>query len=231
VGLDNIDLETAKKLNIQVDKASGANSESVAELTVALMFLAARNIYPAANSVKSGGWGRTIGAEIHGKTVGINGLGAIGREVARMSRGLGMKVVVYDPYIKEDDFTRQYEIELTDFDDVLGKSDFVTLNLPLNEETHHIMNRRKFAVMKDTAFLINTARGELIDEDDLFDALRDHVIGGAAEDVFSREPAGEDKLLSLDNFVLTPHLGAFTREATKKMVVKSVENLARMLFN
>jgi D-3-phosphoglycerate dehydrogenase len=230
VGLDNIDLDVAKELGIKVNNAAGANSESVAELTVALMLLLARSIFPAANSVRNGGWDRKIGSEIIGKIVGIIGLGAIGREVARMSRGLGMKVVAYDPYIQENDFTIKYEIERMSFDSVLQKSDFVTLNLPLNDGTFHIMNEGKFAMMKSTAFLVNTARGELVDEEDLYTTLKNNVIAGAAEDVFSREPVGQEKLLSLDHFVLTPHIGAFTKEATRKMVVKSVENLVDMLF-
>lgn len=216
-------------MGIKVEKAEGTNSTSVAELTVGMFFVMARNMFMSINSVKNNGWERVIGCEITGKTLGIIGLGHIGREIARICHGIGMNLIAFDPYMKDDEFTKKLNITMMDFDDALKNGDFISLNLPLTAETHHIIDYNKLALMKNTAYLINTSRGELVNENDLFTALKQGVIAGAAEDVFSKEPPGEHRLLTLDNFILTPHIGAFTREATKKMVVKSVQNLIRMV--
>lgn len=229
-GLDNVDLKVAEELGIKVDRAVATNATSVAELAVGLFFTMARNIVPAAESVKQGGWSRKIGIELSGKTVGIMGLGAIGRELARMCRGLGMQILAYDPYFKDDAYLTSMDIKMADFDGLLQNSDFVSLHLPLTDETQQIINAKNLAQMKRTAYIVNTARGGLVDEDALYDALVNGTIAGAAEDVFSSEPAGEHKLLTLDNFILTPHIGAYTTEATEKMVIRSTENLIRMLF-
>lgn len=230
-GLDNIDLDIAKELGIEVDRAVATNAMSVAEVAVGLMFAIARGIVPAAHSVKNGGWDRgdSAGRELYGKTVGIVGLGAIGREVARMSKGIGMNILGYDPYLNDKDLIDQYEISMMELDDLFKKSDFITLHSPLTDETEHMVNKETLSIMKPSAYLINTSRGGLVDEEALYDALINGIIAGAAQDVFSKEPAGEHKLLTLSNFVLTPHIGAYTEEATERMVVQSTQNLVRML--
>lgn len=231
-GLDNIDLKTAKELGIAVDKAAGANAESVAELAVGMFFLLARNIPAAVKSVKSGGWERIRGAELRGKTAGIIGLGNIGREVARMAAGLGMKITAYDPYINAgDEFIKKYSIKFAGRDEVIREADFLTLHVPYVEETKHMINGNTLSMMKEGAYLVNVSRGELTDEDALYEALKSGRLAGAAQDVFSKEPPGKHPLLELDNFILTPHIGAYTREANVNMAVRSTENLIRMLDN
>ena len=231
VGLDNIDVKVAEKLGIKVSIAKGANTRSVAELAVGLFFAISRNIPKETYIVKEGKWDRTIGVELLDKTVGIIGFGAIGREVAKMAKGLGMNILAYDPYFNDVELAKALNVQIADMEEILEKADFVTLHLPLNEETNRLINREALSKMKKTAYLINTSRGELVDEDALYDALKNGTIAGAAQDVFSQEPPCKDnKLLSLDNFILTPHIGAFTREATERMVITSAKNLMEMLF-
>jgi len=232
VGLDNIDLKVAEELGIIISRAEGANTRSVAELTIGLLFAISRSIPKTVTDVKVGKWDRTIGVELLEKTVGIIGLGAIGREVAKMSASLGMKIMAYDPYFNDVELAKAMNVTMTDITEVLEKADFVTLHLPLNKGTNKMINREALSKMKQTAYLINTARGELVDEDALYDALESGTIAGAAQDVFSQEPPTNDnKLLSLNNFILTPHIGAYTKEATERMVVTSAKNLMEMLFN
>lgn len=229
-GLDNIDLEAAKKYNIKVDRAAGTNAVSVAELAIGLFFTLARNIVPVSMSTRQGGWDRFRGVEITGKTVGIIGLGNIGREVARMTHGLGMNILAYDPFVDTgSDFIKKYSIKITSLDELYPQADFITLHLPLTDETRHMINAGVLNSMKKTAYIINTSRGELVDEEALYKSLSEGKIAGAASDVFSKEPPGDHPLVKLNNFVLTSHIGAFTEEANIKMARVSTENLIRML--
>ncbi|NMA95839.1 MAG: phosphoglycerate dehydrogenase [Clostridiales bacterium] len=230
-GLDNIDLDMTKKLNIEVDRAANANALSVAELAVGLMFTIARDIVPTAINVKRGIWERAkvAGCELRGKTAGIVGLGAIGKEVAKMVKGIGMDVIAFDPYLKDKDVIRTYDISMVELDELFKTADFISLHCPLTDETRHIIDEDTLSIMKTTAYLINTSRGELVDEEALYKALIGKTIAGAAQDVFSKEPAGKHKLLDLPNFVLTPHTGAYTRESTERMVEQATQNLVRML--
>jgi len=229
-GLDNIDLDAAAKFNIKVDRAAGTNAVSVAELAVGLFFTLARSIVPVSMSTKQGGWDRFRGVEITGKTVGIIGLGNIGREVARMTYGLGMKILGYDPFIDSgSDFIKKYNIKLTSLDELFPQADFITLHLPLTDDSKLMINPDVLNSMKKTAYIVNTSRGELIDEDALYEALSEGKIAGAASDVFSKEPPGDHPLVKLNNFVLTSHIGAYTGEANIKMAKVSTENLIRML--
>lgn len=229
-GLDNIDMKTAGELGIKVARAAGTNAVSVAELAVGMFFVLSRSIVNTAVNVKKGAWSRAAGKEILGKTVGIIGLGAIGREVARMSLGLGMMILAYDPYVGGDEVLDKYSVESVSLQEVFERSDFISLHLPLTTDTQYIVNKNTLGRMKKTAFLVNTSRGELVDEEELYFSLKEGAIAGAAQDVFSKEPPGEHKLLALDNFILTPHIGAYTTEATERMAVASAGNLARMLF-
>jgi len=231
VGMDNIDLDRAAELGIKVKNAVGTNSVSVGELAIALMFTMARKIPSHSAEVKNGGWDRSIGFELTGKKLGLVGGGQIGREVAKRARGLEMEVTIYDPYFKDDGFLSKYGISRTDnLDELLSQSDIISLHLPATADTKHMINSRTLGLMKPTAILINTARGELVDEEALYEALTTGKIAGAAQDVFSSEPPAKDeKLLKLDNFILTPHLGAFTGEAVEKMAIVSTKNLLEML--
>jgi D-3-phosphoglycerate dehydrogenase len=231
VGMDNIDLDRAAELGIKVKNAVGTNSISVAELTIALMFTMARKIPLHTAEVKNGDWARSIGFELTGKKLGLIGCGQIGREVAKRACGLQMEVMIYDPWFKDDSFLTQYRISRTDnIDQLLSESDIISLHLPATPDTKKMINSRTLGLMKPSAVLINTSRGELVDEDALYEALTAGKIAGAAQDVFSSEPPAEDeKLLKLDNFLLTPHLGAFTAEAVEKMALVSTKNLLEML--
>lgn len=229
-GLDNINLEAAARLGIKVERAAGTNAVSVAELAIGMFFALARNITALSNSTKSGGWDRVRGVELSGKTAGILGMGCIGREAARMASGIGMKVIAYDPYAKPDkEYMSKYGIEMKGLEEVIREADFLTLHLPLTEETRHIINKAALEKMKPSAYIVNTSRGELVDEEELYEALAAGVVAGAAEDVFSKEPPGGHRLLSLDNFILTSHVGAYTVEANEKMALKSAMNLIEIL--
>ena len=231
VGMDNIDLDKAKDLGIKVKNALGTNNISVAELAIGLMFAVYRNIPSISSGVKSGSWERVIGSELTGKSLGLLGGGQIGKEVAKRARGLEMKVSIYDPYFNDESFLKQYEIEICrQFNDFISDSDIISLHLPVTPETKGIINKSVFELMKPSAILINTSRGDLVDEEALYEALSKKRIAGAAHDVLSIEPPSKDeKLLMLNNFILTPHIGAFTHEAVEKMVLVSTHNLLEML--
>jgi D-3-phosphoglycerate dehydrogenase len=229
VGIDNIDLEALAERRIPLKTAPGTNKTSVAELTFGLLLAITRNIWRAAQQVKDGGWQREQGVEITGKTLGIIGCGSIGREVARRARGFLMSVLVFDPYFKDADFRIQNAIEQVPLDDLLARSDFISLHLPLTPETRGIIDRNRLQRMKTEAYLINTSRGELIDEAALAHALKRNMIAGAACDVWTQEPPGNHPLLQLDNFILTPHMGATTREAVLRMARAATFNLTEML--
>ncbi len=229
-GLDNIDIKKAEELGIKIDKAAGTNAVSVAELAMGLFFALARSLPYVSSNTKNGGWERKRGVELKGKTVGIIGMGNIGKEVARMAYGLGMTVTAYDPYLdRNDEAIADYSVTLKELPDIYANSDFISMHLPLLEETRYMINKESLALMKSSAFLVNTSRGELVNEKDLCQALQDGVIAGAAEDVFSKEPPEESPLLGLDNFILTSHIGAFTGEANERMALVSAENLIRMI--
>lgn len=231
VGMDNIDLVRAAELGIKVKNALGSNSVSVAELAIGLMFTLSRSLSRVASGVRNGSWDRYMGCELTGKRLGLIGGGQIGREVAKRARGLEMSVAVYDPYLKDEGFLEKYRvIRAGSLEEIFKTSDFISLHLPATGETRHIINRAAFRLMKPDCFLINTSRGELVDEEALCEALAGGVIAGAAQDVFSAEPPDKDeKLLKLPNFILTSHIGAFTREAVERMAMVSTMNLLEML--
>jgi len=231
VGMDNIDLKRAEELGIRVKNAVGTNSISVAEHAIALMFASARHIPAIAAGVKSNGWDRSIGFELTNKKLGVIGGGQIGKEVAVRAVGIGMKVTIYDPYFKDHDFLEKYGVEREEeLKEVLRASDLISLHLPATESTKGLINAETLKLMKPTAVLINTSRGELVDEAALYDALSNNIIAAAAQDVYSSEPPElGDALVALPNFILTPHIGAFTQEAVERMAMVSTENLIEML--
>ncbi len=232
VGMDNIDLNKAKELGIKVNNAVGTNNVSVGELAIALMFALGRNIPRNTADVKEGRWDRKIGVELTDKKLGLIGGGLIGKEVAKRAVGLQMKVSIFDPYFNDEAFLSQYGIDRCyDIEELYKESDIISLHLPVTKDTKEFMNKDVFSKMKSSALLINTSRGELVNESDLYEALVNGEIAGAAQDVFSSEPpAKEEKLLTLDNFILTSHIGAFTNEAVEKMVITSTQNLLDMLL-
>lgn len=217
VGVSNVDLKRAAELGIVVTITPGANSKSVAELTLGLMLNLVRPIIYAATSTREGQWPRTQGVSLEGKTVGLIGLGAIGKEVARRLVGFDCRILANDVVV-DGDFADTYGVYIVDRDALLKESDIVSLHIPALPETQGMVNSAFLASMKPGAYLINTARGELIDEAALFDALASGHLQGAALDTFVKEPPGSDNpLLSLPQVIATPHMGSHTDGATNAM--------------
>jgi len=215
VGVDNIDVPAATVNGVVVMNAPDGNTITTAEHTIALLISLARSIPQANASLKAGRWERKrfIGVELQGKTLGIVGLGRIGRVVASRARAMGMTIIAYDPFIAQDQ-ARDLEIELAPLDQVYARADFLTVHTPLTAETRGIIGREVLSKMKPGARIINCARGGLVDEDALYEAIKNGAISGAALDVFSQEPPSADHpLLALDQVITTPHLGASTTEA------------------
>ena len=227
-GYDRVDIAAAKALSIPVTNTPGVNAEAVGELAFGLILSVARKIPYLHTSLCGGGWVRSTGMELKGKTLGIMGLGAIGKVVARCAKGFEMKVLAYDPYINEG-YCREHDIKISSFDEVLAHSDVISLHLPLSEQTHHLINAQAMARMKSTAILVNTSRGGLIDEDAAYEALKSNRLGGLALDAFEVEPPEDSPLFSLHEVVATPHTGAHTVEATENMANLSVKNLIDVL--
>jgi D-3-phosphoglycerate dehydrogenase len=230
VGVDNVDVEAATRRGIVVANAPESTVVSAAEHTIGLLVALARNIPQAHAALKQGRWERKAhgGLELAGKTLGVLGFGRIGQQVARRAAGLGMHVVAYDPYVAPERF-RELGVERVDTPSgVYGGADFLTLHLPLTPETRRSVDAGAFAEMRDGVRLVNAARGELVDEDALLEALRSGKVAGAALDVFSEEPYS-GPLLELDNVVVTPHLAASTDEAQDRAGVIVAEQVAAAL--
>ncbi|NTW08280.1 MAG: phosphoglycerate dehydrogenase [Anaerolineaceae bacterium] len=217
VGVDNVDLEACKEKGIIVTNTPGANSVSVAELALGLMLALARQIPEAAQSVQQGKWPRLSGLSLEGKTVGILGLGAIGKQLARRLSGFDCRILAYDPFA-DDAYAQENGIELKSLDAVVQEADFLSLHLPLTAETRGMVNDAFLAKMKKGSSLINTARGEVVDEGALLRALESGHLRGAGLDAFVIEPPDPaNPLLHLPQVIATPHLGAQTDGATSNM--------------
>lgn len=217
VGVDNVDLQAARERGIVVTNTPGANSVSVAELTLGLMLSLARRIPEAVIATRAGSWPRLNGTSLEGKTVGLLGLGSIGKQVARRLAGFDCSIIAYDPFA-DGTFAQQHKVTLLPMDELLARADFVSLHLPLLPETRRMVNRDFLRKMKPSAFLINTSRGELVDEADLVEALQTKTIQAAALDVFTKEPPGEENpLLYLPQVIVTPHSASHTDGATNAM--------------
>ena len=230
IGLDNIDLEAARERGIKVLNTPGATSISVAELTIGHMLALARHIPQATASLKAGRWEKKklMGTELYGKTLGIIGLGRIGREVAKRALALGMDLIAYDPYIKEES-VRELGVKLLPLDDLLAHADYITIHVPLTPETHHLLGEREFAKMRDGVRIVNCARGGVVDERALYQALVSGKVAGAALDVFEEEPPKDNPLLQLENVIATPHLGASTVEGQRRAGVEIAEKMIEAL--
>jgi D-3-phosphoglycerate dehydrogenase len=228
VGLDAIDLEAASRAGVVVAYTPGTSQVAVAELAIGLMFALARNIPQHSQIAKSGGWRRIVGVELTGKTLAIIGLGRNGLEVAKRARGLQMDVRYYDP-VRRVDLETQGWLTYGPLDRLLGEADFVTVHCPYTQETANLFGEAELRGMKTSAYLINTARGEIIDEAALARALRDGWIAGAASDAFVREPPIGSPLLGLDNFLACPHAGGATREAQEQTAIMAARNVVLVL--
>ena len=222
-GTDNIDKPYAAEKGVIVENTPGQNSHAVAELAVAHMFSLARHLPEANATMQKGEWAKKKlkGTELKGKKVGILGAGKIGKDVAGMCKALGMEVIVYDPLLKQGDV----DFKLAELKEVLEKSDYITLHLPVNDETRGMIGKEQLAKMKKSAYIINCARGGIIVEQDLANAVKNGVIKGAAIDVYTEEPPKDNPLAGVPGIHLTPHLGAATSEAQVNCAVAAAEQI------
>ncbi len=228
VGFENIDLQAARERGIPVTLVGGAIVDSVADMTMALLLSMVREVPQGDASVKKGEWKRFVGVELRDKTLGIVGLGQIGKGVCRRAKGFGIQVVAYDTY-QDLAFAKSWGVRYLSLPELLASSDIVTLHAPVTPETHHMINADTLASMKTGAYVINTARGELIDEVALADALRQGKLAGAATDVFQKEPPGDNPLLQLRNFIAMPHSAGQTQEGLRRMGDVTADNIIRVL--
>jgi len=235
VGFNNIDVEVATKRGIYVTNTPGILTETTADCAWALLFAVARRIAEADRHVRSGKWVHAwgprmfLGSDVHGKTLGIVGLGRIGSAVARRAKGFEMNII-YNDIKQREELEKELGITFKSFEEVLSEADFVTIHVPLTEETFHMIGRRELSMMKRTAYLVNTSRGPVVDEEALYVALKERVIAGAALDVFEQEPINpQSPLLELDNVVLTPHIASASVETRTKMATVAAKNLVSVL--
>jgi len=215
VGLDNVDQNAAKEKNIRVINAVEGAMNAVAELVLGLMLSLARQTSRGDRAIRNGQWLKKElkGTELRGKYLGIIGLGNIGKRLGRLARGLNMNIIGYDVVPIDEEFSKEVGLMKADLATLLQSSDYVSIHVPLLDSTYHLLDAQKMSTMKKTAKIINTSRGGVVDEDALYDAIKNGTLGGAALDVFEKEPALGNKLAELDNVILTPHIGAQTKEA------------------
>ncbi|MEE9610307.1 MAG: phosphoglycerate dehydrogenase, partial [Desulfatiglandales bacterium] len=232
IGLDNVDIPAASQRGIVVMNTPEGNTITTAEHTVAMMMALSRSIPQATASLKEGKWEKKKlqGRELYNKTLGMIGAGKIGRIVAERAKGMKMKVIVYDPYIKPET-VENLDLEPVSLDELLQRSDYITIHTPRTDETINMVNKDTLAKMKKGTMLVNCARGGIVNEDDLYDALESGHLAGAALDVFGTEPPGAIKLMNLPNFICTPHLGASTREAQDNVAVDVAEQIVAYLLH
>jgi D-3-phosphoglycerate dehydrogenase len=231
VGLDNVDQEAAKAKNIRVINAVEGAMTAVAELVLGLMLALARQIPRGDRGIRNGEWlkKQLKGTELKGKYLGIVGLGNIGKRLGRLARALNMNIIGFDVIPIDEEFSKEVGLMKTDLDTLLQSSDYVSIHVPLLDSTYHMINAEKLSTMKNTARIINTSRGGVIDEEALYNAIKDGKLGGAALDVFETEPATGNKLATLDNVILTPHIGAQTKEAQSLAATVIAEKVIQIL--
>jgi D-3-phosphoglycerate dehydrogenase len=227
-GVDNVDLEAAQENGVTVCRTPGVNSQAVAELAFGLMLCLVRKLPFLDNSTREGKWDRSVGTELHQKTLGLVGLGAVGKAVARIAAGFSMRVLACDLNIDRE-FAKAHGVIPVDFNHLVRESDILSLHLPFNPDTRHILSGNVMRTMKRNAIIVNTARGGLIDEEAACVLLKSGHLGGLALDVYEEEPLHTSPLFVLDNVILTPHTAARTVEATAAMAAVSVQNLIDVL--
>lgn len=230
IGLDNVDVEAASKRGIMVMNTPGGNTNTTAEHTITMMLSLARRVPQATMSMKSGKWEKKkfMGAEVFNKTLGIIGTGRVGSIVASRAQGLKMNVIAYDPFISPE-AAEKLGITLVPFEELLAKSDFISVHTPLTEETKNLINTGSIGRMKNNVFIVNCARGGIINEQDLYEALVAGKVAGAALDVFAEEPTKNEALVALENVICTPHLGASTDEAQRNVAIAVAEQIVDYL--
>lgn len=232
VGLDNIDVAYCEEKGIFVGRTAGSNARSVAETAISFIMADSKNLFESLLETKAGGWNKLTGYEIEGKTVGIVGFGAIGKKVAQMAFGLGMQALAFDPYGVDEAFAQKYGVASVEMEDLLAKADFASLHLPLTEQTKDMIGLEQLKRMKPQAVLVNTARGGIVNEAELYTALSQGIIRAAYFDVMTNEPPAKDEpLLSLSNFYLTPHIASRSAEAEKNTAAMATRIIIDALKN
>jgi D-3-phosphoglycerate dehydrogenase len=231
IGVDNVDIETAGKYKIPVVNAPTGATASVAELTLGHILTLSRNIAYADKTMKKGEWAKKTlkGFELDGKTLGLIGTGNIGRYTAKLAKCFGMKIIGYDPFISKADMKKDGIEKVDEVAQIMEKSDYISLHIPHIPATHHIVNEEMIGKMKPSAYLINCARGGTVDEKALYNALKNGKIAGAALDVYEKEPPEKSPLFELDNVVMTPHIGANTKEGQIKAGTICAEQINKVL--
>jgi len=234
VGYNNIDVAEATKLGIMVTNTPGVLTETTADLAWALLMSIARRIVEGDRFIRAGkfrGWEPMLllGTDIHDATLGLIGMGRIGQAMAHRARGFNLKVIYYDKKPVSIDLEKELGVSYRNFDNLLMESDFVSIHVPLNEETFHLIGQRELKLMKKESYLINTARGPIVDEKALAKALREGIIRGAALDVFENEPKIEPELMDLDNLIMVPHIGSASYQTRTKMAIMAAKNLVSAL--
>ena len=231
IGVDNVDVETAAKLGIPVVNAPTGSTASVAELAIGHMLALSRHLSKADMTMKKGEWikKQIKGNELGGKTLGLVGCGNIGRLTGKFAQAFGMNVIGYDPFISKEDLKKDEIEKIDELAELMGKADFISLHLPHIPKTHHIVNKQMISKMKPTACIINCARGGTVDEKALYTALKNGKIAGAGLDVYEQEPPKDSPLLQLDNIMLTPHIGANTKEGQIRAGIVCAEQILKVL--
>ncbi len=228
-GMDNVDLKSAKEKGIIVTYTPGANASSVADLTVAFILMLCRSIYQIAEKTKKGEWPRVMGLSLENKTVGLYGFGAIGREVARKLTGFDCRIIAFD-IVQNQEIAEKYCVEYVDRDTIIAESDFLSLHIPITKKNQKMVNSNFIEKMKDGSLLINTARGELVDEVALANAILNKKLTGAALDTFEKEPPDPNNpLLGLSQVITTPHMGAHAESAINQMSWMALEDCLAVL--
>jgi len=231
IGVDNIDVEAATRNGIKVVNSPTGATISVAELAIGHMISLARRLPKADRTTRAGEWAKKKlkGVELNGKTLGLIGCGNIGRVVAKYARALNMSVIGYDPYISKEKLEEEGIEKVESVGEVMGRADFISIHVPHTPETHHLINEEMLSKMKTSAYIINCARGGVVDEKALYNALKENKIAGAALDVYEEEPAKNNPLFELDNAVFTPHIGASTKEGQIRAGTICAEQILKVL--
>ena len=231
VGLDNVDQDAAKTKDIRVTNAVEGAMNAVAELVLGLMLTLARQTARGDRAIRNGQWLKKElkGTELRGKYLGIIGLGNIGKRLGRIAHSLNMNIIGYDVMPIDEEFAKEVGLMKADLNTLLQSSDYISIHVPLLDSTYHLLDAQKMSTMKKTAKIINTSRGGVVDEDALYEALKNGTLGGAALDVFEKEPAIGTKLAELDNVILTPHIGAQTKEAQSLAANVIAEKIVQIL--
>lgn len=229
VGLNNIDLECCEELNIKIGWRGGINRLSVAEMTLGYMLMLSRNLFVSSNQLKKGIWDKQGGFELSGKTIGIVGVGNIGKEVIRLLAPFNCMIFVND-IIRQEEYYLANNVEETSKERIFKECDLISIHTPLDDKTENLVTIKEFDKMKSTAYIINSARGGIINEDDLKIALKKNIIAGAAVDAYIEEPPNDKELLALDNLICTPHIGGNSKEAILAMGKSAIENIKDLLY-